>query len=335
VLPRLVHHFDEPFGDSSAIPTYYLSKLARRDVTVALGGDGGDEVFAGYVTYQADKLARLYDRLPGFLTRGLAPALARRLPVSDGKVSLDFKARRFVENALLEPGRRHYAWKAFFADGLKRAVLSGDVLAALDGASDTYHVFGSCYERVRHHDWLNAFLYADTKVYLADDILVKVDRMSMAHSLEVRVPLLDYRVVEYVFGLPGHVKMPGFGLKRLLKRTMRGLLPEGTLRRGKGGFNVPIPVWLKHELRPLLQEYLAPDRLRRQGIFNPTTVSRLVSDHLEGTADYSRNIWALLVFSLWHERQTRRSHVGGSSGNGLALGAVVPEDDPGRQVGCA
>jgi len=335
VLPRLVHHFDEPFGDSSAIPTYYLSKLARRDVTVALGGDGGDEVFAGYVTYQADKLARLYDRLPGFLTRRLAPALARRLPVSDGKVSLDCKARRFVENALLEPGRRHYAWKAFFADGLKRAVLSGDVLAALDGASDTYQVFGSCYGRVRHHDWLNAFLYADTKVYLADDILVKVDRMSMAHSLEVRVPLLDYRVVEYVFGLPGHVKMPGFGLKRLLKRTMRGLLPEGTLRRGKGGFNVPIPVWLKHELRPLLQEYLAPDRLRRQGIFNPTTVSRLVSDHLEGTADYSRNIWALLVFSLWHERQTGRRHVGGGSGNGLALGTVVSEDDPGRQLGYA
>ena len=144
-------------------------------------------------------------------------------------------------------------------------------------------------------------MYADTKVYLPDDILVKVDRMSMAHSLEVRVPFLDYRVVEFMFGLPGRLKMPGLNLKHLLKKTMRGMLPLQTLKKPKGGFNVPIPRWLKHELRPLIEHYLSASRIKAQGIFRPETVSRLVCDHLAGRANYSRNIWALLVFNLWHE----------------------------------
>jgi asparagine synthase (glutamine-hydrolysing) len=305
LMPKLVDYFDEPFADSSAVPTYYLSQLTRQHVTVALGGDGGDEVFAGYITYQADKLARLYDRLPGLLTRRLVPALVHHLPVSDGKVSLDFRAKRFVGHALLEPGRRHYAWKAFFDDDLKRAVLSNDVLVALNGSVDTYPVFHRHYEKVCQQDPLNAFLYADTNVYLPDDILVKVDRMSMAHSLEVRVPLLDYRVVEFMFGLPGHLKMPGLKLKHFLRETVRGMLPPQTLKRPKGGFNVPIPAWLKHELRPFVEECLSPARIREQGIFNPKSVSRLVSDHLSGQANYSRNIWALLLFSLWHDRYSR------------------------------
>src|SRR2546422_212118 len=311
LVPKLACYFDEPFADSSAIPTYYLSQLARQNMTVALGGDGGDEVFAGYITYQADKLARLYDTLPGFLTRRLLPALARHLPVSDGKVSFDFKARRFVDNALLEPGRRHYAWKAFFDDGLKRAVLSDDILNALGGSLDTYPIFERYSEEVCHHDPLNAFLYMDTKVYLADDILVKVDRMSMAHSLEVRVPFLDHRLVEFMFRLPGRLKMPGLKLKHFLKKTMQGILPGQTLKKSKGGFNVPVPVWLKHELRPLVQQYLSPTRIRAQGIFRPEIVSRLVSDHLAGRCNYSRNIWALLVFSLWHEsRNELRTEAG-------------------------
>jgi len=306
LVPRLVQHFDEPFADSSAIPTYYLSQLARRHVKAALGGDGGDEVFAGYLTYQADKLARIYERLPAWLARRLIPALVHRFPVSDGKVSFDFKAKRFVDNALMEPGRRHFAWKAFFDGALKQSVLSAEVLAALDGSLDSYSVFQRCYEEVLHRDPLNAFLYADTKVYLADDILVKVDRMSMAHSLEVRVPLLDYRVAEFMFSLPGDVKMPGLELKYLLKRSMRNILPPQTLKKPKGGFNVPVSVWLKRELRPLLQHYLSPQRSRAEGIFDPGTVARLVRDHLSGVADYSRNLWALLVFNLWFETHTRR-----------------------------
>ena len=306
LVPKLACYFDEPFADSSAIPTFYLSQLARRTMTVALGGDGGDEVFAGYLTYQADKLAQLYDRLPDFLTRRVLPAVVDLLPVSDKKISLEFKARRFVENALLEPGRRHYAWKAFFDDSLKRALLSDDILTVLNGSLDTYPIFQRYYAEACNHDLLNAFLYMDTRVYLPDDILVKVDRMSMAHSLEVRVPLLDYRVVEFMFGLPGHLKMPGLELKHLLKRTMRGMLPVQTLKKPKRGFNAPVPMWLKNELRPLVHQYLSPARIRAQGLFNPETVSRLVSDHLAGRADYSRNIWALLVFTIWQEQSIRQ-----------------------------
>jgi asparagine synthase (glutamine-hydrolysing) len=306
LVPKLVHSFDEPFADSSAIPTYYLSQLTRQHVTVALGGDGGDEVFAGYLTYQADRLAQLYDHLPGLLTRRFLPALAHLLPVSDNKVSLDFRARRFVKYALLEPGRRHYAWKAFFDDNLKKAVLSDDVLSSLECALDTYPVFQQYYEAVSNHSPLNRFLYTDTKVYLANDILVKVDRMSMAHSLEVRVPLLDHRVVEYMFQLPGHLKMPRLGLKHFLKETMSDILPRKTLTRPKGGFNVPIPIWLKQELKPLVMEYLSPTRIKACGVFNPETVSGLVADHMAGREDYSRNIWALLVFNLWYETHNGR-----------------------------
>ncbi len=304
LAPKLAYHFDEPFADSSAIPTYYLSRLTREHVTVALGGDGGDELFAGYLTYQADKLAEMYNRLPGFLSHGLLPSLARRLPVSEGKVSFDFKARRFVDHALLEPGRRHYGWKAFFDDDLKRAVLSDDVLATLNGSLDSYSVFRRYYDEMGHRDALNRFLYADAKVYLADDILVKVDRMSMAHSLEVRVPLLDYRVVELMFSLPGDLKMPGLKLKYMLKRIARRLLPPQTLKKPKGGFNVPMPAWLKHELRPMMLDCLSPTSIKAQGFFRAETVSRLVGDHLTGKANYSRNLWALLVFSLWYERYT-------------------------------
>src|SRR5437667_445283 len=321
LVPKLVSHFDEPFADASAIPTYYLSQLTRRHVTVALGGDGGDELFAGYVTYQADKLARLYERLPGLLTRGLIPAVVRRLPVSEGKVSFDFKARRFIADALLEPGRRHYAWKAFFDDSLKRDVLCDDVLAGLDGRLDAFPVYRRHYDEVPHHDPLNRFLYADTRVYLPDDILVKVDRMSMAHSLEVRVPLLDHRVVEFMFRLPGVLKMPGLALKHVLKRTMRGLLPDETLRKRKGGFNVPMSAWLKQQLRPLVDEYLSPARVRRDGFFRPETTSRLVVEPMTGRADYSRNLWALLLFGVWLE-QARTS--GASAATSAIAAGLTP-----------
>ena len=324
LVPRLVHHFDEPFADASAVPTYYLSQLTRRHVTVSLGGDGGDELFAGYVTYQADRLARWYGCLPALLTRHALPALVRQLPVSEAKVSLDFKARRFVANALLEAGRRHYAWKAFFDDRLKREVLADDVLGCLDGHLDAFPVYARHYDEVPHYDDLNRVLYADTKVYLADDILVKVDRMSMAHSLEVRVPLLDHRVVEFMFALPGRLKMPGLGLKRLLKRTMRGLLPAETLHKRKAGFSVPLTAWLKRELRPLVEAYLSPDRIRREGFFRPEVTARLVAEHMAGRADHSRNLWALLLFGVWLE-QARTQGIAPSAAGGAPREDTAPE----------
>ncbi|MFN8498469.1 MAG: asparagine synthase (glutamine-hydrolyzing) [Anaerolineae bacterium] len=302
LAPKLVAHFDEPFADSSAIPTYYLAQLTRRHVTVALGGDGGDELFAGYATYQADKLAALYQHLPDPISRGLVPAVVRQLPVSDRKVSFDLKARRFVAHALLEPGRRHYAWKAFFSDDLKGELLTPDLRAALDGGLDGYGPFRRQVEAASRFDDLSRYQYADTRVSLPDDMLTKVDRMSMAHSLEARVPLLDVGLVEFAFRLPGAVKMPGLKLKHFLRQTIRDILPREILRQPKRGFNAPMSRWLKSDLRPLVEAYLAPDVVARQGFFQPAVVSRLVADHQAGRADYSRNLWALLMFNLWAEQ---------------------------------
>ncbi len=302
LAPKLVAHFDEPFADSSAIPTYYLAQLTRRHVTVALGGDGGDELFAGYATYQADKLAAVYEHLPGPISRGLVPAVVRQLPVSDRKVSFDLKARRFVAHALLEPGRRHYAWKAFFNDDLKGELLDPGLRAALNGGLDGYGPFRRQYEAAAHLDELSRYQYADTRVSLPDDMLTKVDRMSMAHSLEARVPLLDVGLVEFAFRLPGALKMPGLKLKHFFRETMRDILPREILRQPKRGFNAPMSRWLKTDLRPLVESYLAPDTVARQGFFQPAVVSRLVADHQAGRADYSRNLWALLMFNLWAEQ---------------------------------
>ena len=301
IAPKLVTHFDEPFADSSAVPSYYLAELTRRHVTVALGGDGGDELFAGYVTYQADKLARLYDRLPSLLTRHLLPATVRRLPVSDRKVSFDLKARRFVAYGLLEPGRRHYAWKAFFDDEQKRTLLTGDLLAALNGDLDGYPAFEQHYAMAPRFDDLSQHQYADCKVYLPDDVLTRVDRTSMAHSLEARVPILDYRVAEFAFSLPSHLRMPGLRLKHFLRESVRDLLPAPIVRKRKGGFNVPMSRWLKTDLRPLVDAYLSPATVRRQGYFEPSVVGGMIADHMAGHVDYSRNLWALLMFNVWAE----------------------------------
>ncbi len=301
VAHNLAAQFDEPFADSSAIPAYYLAEMTRRHVTVALAGDGGDELFAGYLTYQADKLAHLYQRLPGVLSRGLVPAVVRRLPVSEGKVSFDFKARRFVGNALLEPGRRHFAWKAFFDAALKRRLLRPELLAAVEDELDGYRAYRRCHEAAGHLDEISRFQYADTRVYLPDDNLLKVDQMSMAHSLEVRVPLLDHRLVELAFRLPGPVKMPGLRLKHFMRQALQGVLPPETLRRPKRGFNVPMARWLKSDLRPLVDEYLSPGAVRRQGYLQPECVRGLVEAHLAGRADHTHHLWGLLMFALWVE----------------------------------
>ena len=298
---RLVAAFDEPFADSSAIPAYYLCELARRDVTVALGGDGGDELFAGYLTYQADKLARIYDRLPGLVSRRLLPAVVSHLPVSHEKISFDFKARRFINHALLEPDHRHYAWKAFFSPELKRDLLRPELAEDLNGHLDGYAPYRRHLHDAHHLDDLSRFQYADTKVYLPGDNLTKMDRVSMVHSLEVRVPLLDPRLVEFAFRLPPKMRMPGLKLKHFLRESMRGILPDEILRRRKRGFNVPMARWLKDDLRPLVDGYLSPETVRRQGYFEPEVVTALVQDHVEGRVDYSRNLWALLMFNLWVE----------------------------------
>jgi asparagine synthase (glutamine-hydrolysing) len=302
VIHELANHFEEPFADSSAIPTYYLSELTRKHVTVALSGDGGDELFAGYLTYQANKLARIYDRVPGFLSKKAIPWLVHQLPVSDSKINFGFKARRFVDQALLEPGQRHFAWKAFFNENLKEALLQKPLLDCLSGHLDGYSPYKYYFDEAHHFEAMTQFQYADTMVYLIDNNLTKVDRMSMAHSLEVRVPLLDTAIVEFAFKLPDHLKMPGMKLKHFLKESTKDMLPEEIVNRPKKGFNVPMPRWLKEGLKPLVDHYLSSEMVSRQGYFNPHTVQQLVNAHMSGKADYSRNLWALLMFDVWVEK---------------------------------
>jgi asparagine synthase (glutamine-hydrolysing) len=299
VVDRILPSFDQPFADPSMVPTYYLCQLARQHVGVALSGDGGDELFAGYRTYQADKLARYYRRLPRIVTERLAPTLVRRLPASSARTSIDFRARRFVDNALEGPGRRHYLWRVVFRELHKQRLLHPDVCADLD---DTYRTHERYHHRGNGFDPLTRCQYTDTNVYLPDDVLVKVDRLSMANALEVRVPMLATRVAEFAFSLPAHLKMPGYQPKRLLRRTMADLLPAQIVGMPKKGFNAPLPRWLRETLRPLVGEYLNRQVVQRQGYFRFEEVDRLVRCHMTSAAEHSREIWTLLMFSMWAER---------------------------------
>ena len=298
LVPKLVGHFDEPFADSSAIPVYYVAKLAREHVTVALSGEGGDEVFAGYETYAAYKFAELYKRLPRFLATSIIPSLIHRLPVSQQKVSFDYKAKRFVGGALLPPAEGHYWWKVIFSEDAKRALCAYEA----EALEDPQLLFQQAYNQCPAPEVLTKLQHIDAKIYLPDDILVKADRMSMATSLEARVPFLDHRVVEFAAALPTNLKMRGFSKKYILKRTMARHLPDLVLKGKKRGFNVPIPVWLRGELRDMVHDVLHPRRLKETGFFNAPVVSQLIHDHDVGQADYSRNIWGLMLFMLWHEQ---------------------------------
>jgi asparagine synthase (glutamine-hydrolysing) len=297
LLPRLVRHFDEPFADSTAIPVWYVSELARRHVTVVLCGEGGDEVLGGYQTYAAAKLARLYRRLPRALGAGLVPAVVGRLPVSHERVSFDYKAKRFVTGAYLPDAAAHLWWKTVLAEDVKRTLYANGTAARV---APTGRLYDALWDEA-DGDPLDRLQYIDTSLYLPADLLAKADRMSMAHSLEARVPFLDRRVVELGRRIPSRLRLRGVTTKHILRRAMAGRLPEPILRGGKKGFNVPMSAWLAGELRDFAHDLLAPARLRRQGLLDPAAVGRLLEEHVSRRADRSHALWTLLVLSVWHD----------------------------------
>ena len=297
ILPKLARHFGEPFADSSAVPVYYVSELAARNVKGVLSGEGGDEVFAGYETYLAGKLTALYRRLPSVIGRSLVPAVVSRLPVSHAKVSFDYKAKRFVGGAYLPLADGHFWWKVVLSDAVQAELCLGP---ARNGHSDTAAIFRAAAERAGSDDWLAQLQAIDAHVYLPDDILVKADRMSMAHSLEARVPYLDRSLVELAARLPSDVKLRRFTKKFVLKHALRRHVPEAILKGKKRGFNVPVPSWLRNELRDLVAETLSPASLRNIGLFDPSYVQRLIAEHNAMRVDHSRPLWTLLVFMTWH-----------------------------------
>src|SRR5256885_4555162 len=290
LIPKLPSLLDEPLGDASIIPTYLLSEFTRRHVKVALGGDGGDELFGGYPTLQAHRLAGYYLRAPALLRRAIVEPLVQRLPVSRGNLSFDFRAKRFVSGAAHPVAERHRRWMGSFASEERTALLSREVRASL-GDANGGDEFGS-------YDPLNQVLMMDMRLYLENDILVKLDRASMMASLEGRVPLLNNDFVAYATSLPLHMKLRGMRSKFLLKRALRGVLPNRILNRPKKGFGIPVAEWFRGPLKEQMLSVLAPDRLSREGFFEPRAVRELIDDHLAGRRDNRKQLWTLFAFQL-------------------------------------
>ncbi|HET7454337.1 MAG TPA: asparagine synthase (glutamine-hydrolyzing) [Solirubrobacterales bacterium] len=292
LLPKLVESFDEPFGDSSALPTYLVSELAVSEVKVALSGEGGDELFGGYYTYVADLLARRVGRLAA-----LARPLAEALPSRTDRVGFDYKAKRFARAAALPPLERHHGWKEIFS-AQARAELAGPGASAWDPLD----LYRERYAETAGAEPLARMQDVDLGIYLVDDLLVKTDRLSMAHSLELRVPFLDPKVAEFAFSLPTHLKVRGFAKKRLLRAALAPLLPREIVHGRKQGFSIPIAAWLRGPLEPFAREVLAPGAVARQGLLDPAAVTPLLDRHCSGREDLSRQIWGLMALTLWFDR---------------------------------
>jgi asparagine synthase (glutamine-hydrolysing) len=290
LLPALAAAFDEPFADSSALPTYLVSKLASEDVKVALSGEGGDELFGGYHTYVADALAERVGPLAS-----VARPVVDRLPSSTGRTSFDYKAKRFVQAAHFPPLERHHGWKEIF---------SADARAELTGHRSSFDVLGPARERfaeTKGHELVTRLQDVDFGLYLVDDLLTKTDRASMAWSLEARVPFLDTLVTNFAFSLPVRHKVRGLSKKRLLRKAVEPLLPHQVVHGRKRGFSIPAAAWLRGELQPFARETLRAETIRRQGLLEPDVVTRLVDDHAAGRSDLSRQLWGMLALTLWYE----------------------------------
>jgi asparagine synthase (glutamine-hydrolysing) len=290
LLRALAEVFDEPFADSSALPTYLVSQLAAEDVKVCLSGEGGDELFGGYYTYSADLLAA---RL-GPIAR-LARPFAELLPSSNARISFDYKAKRFTRAAHLPPLERHHGWKEIFAPDVRAE------LRASRSAFDPVDLLRARFAETEQAEMLSRLQDVDLGTALVDDLLVKTDRSSMAHSLEARVPFLDTVVTGLALALPRRLKVSGMNKKILLRRAAGPLLPREVVQGKKRGFSIPAAAWLRGELQPFAREVLAPDVLRRQGFFAPEVVGRLLDRHAARKEDLSRQIWGLLAFTLWYE----------------------------------
>ena len=302
-LPDLVRAFDEPLGDTSIVPTYFVSRLARQHVKVVLSGDGADETLAGYDTYAADALQRRYRRLPAWLHEGIVLPASRLVPDSRRKVSLNYRFKQFVGHAHGDWRRAHYGWRLLFDDPDRRALLGGAA-----GDHDPFTEYRSYFDQVEGAGELNQTLFVDISTWLVNDILTKVDRASMSVGLEARVPFLDPLLMEFSMRLPATLKMDGFKRKVVLRRAMSGRIPESVLRRTKRGFNAPVSDWLRGSLRPVLDELLSSGS-RLVDTKHPGLQSSW-EDHLSGRADHGFRLWALTSLLMW-ERVVLREATSG------------------------
>jgi asparagine synthase (glutamine-hydrolysing) len=305
VLPQVADYLDEPFGDASVLPMYLLCRFARQRVTVALGGDGCDELLAGYPTFQAIRAAAVYRALPHALQCFVRWTL-QRLPVSHDNFSFDFKAKQFVKGAAARPELAHQIWLGSFTDGDQQALLTPEARQAVNGQSvELEHA--ALADSIHAGDLVDRLTRLYCRTYLAEDILTKADRASMAVSLELRAPFMDPGLVSFLASLPSHYKLRGGETKRVLRRAVAQRLPGQVLRRSKKGFGIPVARWLNTHLRELAGDLLAPNRLRAQGLFDSETVARLLWEHWNGQRDNRKGLWTLIMFQLWYDRFMQRA----------------------------
>ena len=303
LLEDLVWYFDEPFAVSSAVPTYLLSKKTREHVKVALTGDGSDELFAGYPRYWWDKTASYYNLLPLFIRKRVIWPFFRSLPSSTKSPLLNNirKAKKFIQLGNLSSIYQYLQYLTFFDRESKGRLYSDDFKAEYRG-TDPLDVFNKYYIDVEGNDVLSQRLYLDMKTSLPDEMLMKVDRMSMAASLEARTPFLDYRLVEFAMDIPSRYKLKQNKLKYILKSAVSGLVPDEIIHRKKHGFHVPIDKWFRKELKNYCSEILSDDNLKHHGIFDSNYIERLIKIHLEGKENLGHHLWSLMVFNLWYQK---------------------------------
>ncbi|MCS6873688.1 MAG: asparagine synthase (glutamine-hydrolyzing) [Pyrinomonadaceae bacterium] len=290
---------DEPLSDSSLIPTYLLSRFVRREVKVALGGDGGDEIFAGYPMYFAHKVAKIYEKIPRFFRRNAIEPLVNSLPVSAKNLPFDYRAKRFVMAADYDMVARHHLWFGSFSTKEQERLLKKEVFDSVK--IDIYDLARESLSECDATDDVERAQFLDMQFYLAEDILAKVDRASMAVSLEVRAPFLDHRIAEFVAKLPVEYKLKGGKGKRILKEVMKKALPEEILNRRKKGFGMPIAEWINTSLKPLIDDLLSPAKIKQQGLFDENFVQKLLLEHRERKKSNHKQIWTLLIFQTWYD----------------------------------
>jgi asparagine synthase (glutamine-hydrolysing) len=301
ILDRLIWHFDEPFADSSMIPTYYVSQVAREHVTVCLSGDGGDENFAGYRRYRFDVLEnRIRAKVPGALRHSFFGMLARAYPKADWLPQI-FRAKTLLTNLASGPEQAYFNTMSWFNTDMKRMLYNRHLKTELNGY-EPFSVMKEHFDRSEGWDPLSRIQYVDMKTYLVDDILTKVDRASMAHALEVRVPLLDHQVIEFAAGIPPHYKLAAGKGKHIFKQALKGLVPDDVLNRPKMGFSIPLAHWLRTELKPVFEEHVFSRHAFLNNWFEPAPIHRWWDQHQRGTRDYSYHLWALLVLEYWGKR---------------------------------
>jgi asparagine synthase (glutamine-hydrolysing) len=293
-IEDFAYYSDEPSADAGALPVWYLARMSRRHVTVALSGEGADELFGGYATYQADRLTRPFRLVPGALRRLMLKAFERCLPVSDEKIGFEYMLKRWMEGSWLDPDEAHFFWNGAFSTAQRRQIQPG---GNGNGLRRLVERLG-----IESGGVVDRYLLVDQAYYLPDDILYKTDRMSMAHSLEVRPPFLDHRIVEFAASLPQNMKIRGFTQKFILKELMRGRLPEAVLHRKKTGFDIPAHDWFRGVLRGLLMDTLTPEAIAATGIFDARAIQSLIRDHMERRINAGFHLWGLLTLFLWMKR---------------------------------